>query len=208
MKRRRQTRLLSALLVAVGTLGLAPAAEAASYGVTEGSQIVYHVFHPMHDVRGASEDVHGRISFEELSPEGVTNAAGDHLEVAWKTFDSGNANRDANVLETVNARKYPKVFFVIEGFPELAVPGTTATGVVRGRLYINGVKRPVTAPIRVDLADPERIEVEARFDVRMTAFDLERPELLFIPTEDRVTIEADLVLRRIEGGSDAAVPPQ
>lgn len=173
----------------------AAGAAAAEYKVAEGSKITYHVTHSMHEVFGVSLSPRGAVNYDVANPTDFSGLIGKPIQVDWVSFDSGNANRDANARAVAGAEKFPTVTLVIESLTG-TLNGKTVEGTMQGRLYINGKRKPVSAPVQVDLSDPEAVKVAAHFTVKMTAFGIEPPSLLFIAVNDDVAVDVALILRK------------
>lgn len=117
------------------------------------------------------------------------------LSVAWASFDSGNANRDAVIRERVRAYRFPQAHFVPEDFRDAASTPTGVTATAIGRLYVGGMMQRFEAPFRIELEAEDRLRLRGGFDLDMTAFEIVPPSLLFLPAEPRVTVELELVMR-------------
>lgn len=186
MRRIIPTSLFLALLV------LTTPAVAAEYTIGEGSQVTYFASHPLHDVEGISTQAEGTIQYDPAYPLEVTGLAETAIKIAWETFDSGNQNRDANIMDTVGAQRYPNLIFVIEtlDLEADAEDENLLTGTVTGRLYANGVRRDIQAPLTMDISDPDTLAVSTSFSVNMTDFKMKPPRLLFVAAREDVDIEA------------------
>lgn|SRR5574341_131503 len=177
--------LLPLLLVAA----LAPGDAPRTFAVAGGSTLSYHLAHRLHSVDGVSHAVEGKA---RLLPDGKVQVM---VRARVDSFDSGNSNRDAHMLEVTDAARDPWVVLKavadgvhVDAYPsELDVP-------LRGALVLHGVTRDVAVAAKVRFQSPERAEVTASFPVSLTAHAVERPSLLFIKVEDRVEIAARLSL--------------
>jgi hypothetical protein len=107
-----------------------------------------------------------------------------------KTFDSGNANRDAHMLEVVEGARFPLV--VVRGVLAGFKPQTLSAGPSKVRAQcevdFHGVK--VTQPIDIEVTPVDALHVTAtfRFKESLSAHKVERPSLLFIPVDDDLEI--------------------
>lgn len=161
---------------------------AADYDLAVDSSIRYVVKHPMHVVNGVSKQLTllKKPQFDPNKPHDFSGVKDIPLQIAWKSFDSGNANRDSNTLMLVKASQFPNITYVIESL---------AQGVAQGRLYIAGHKQAVTAAVTIDSSNPERLLVKTHSKIKMSDFGIEPPSLLLIAAEDEVNIYADLVFK-------------
>ena len=165
-------------------------AEAAptTWDVAPGSTLSARVVHKFHAVDEVTRAVEGRA---RLSADG-------RLEVVVRariaSFDSGNANRDAHMLEVVDGARFPWVTLRGEASGVRVAPPAEAVEVpLRALLDFHGVQREVAITARVRFVAPGRAEVEASFPVSLTAYEVQRPSLLFIKIDDLATITARLV---------------
>jgi hypothetical protein len=167
------------------------------YEVAEGSVIRYHASHPLHGVEAESREISGTILYDPQNPLDTSTLVGAHIEAPWAGFDSGNRNRDSNVLQAVGARQYPNLYYAIDRIEGLGAKGDTAVayvGTIVGRLYVNGVRREVRAPLKMEVLENGELAVATEFEVRMTDFEITPPSLLFVASRNDVRIEAALRL--------------
>ncbi len=171
--------LLVAAALPAATLGVDPAA----------STIRYSVVHKLHRVDAQSHDIDGKAV---VKGDGTELAM---VRVAVASFRSGDANRDAHMLEAVEAGRFPYVVF--KGTAQLGaareLPSAPLT--MAGELELHGVKRPVSIPLTVVRRDDGAIQARGSFDVSLDAYGVERPSLLFVKIDDACHIDLDLVLR-------------
>jgi polyisoprenoid-binding protein YceI len=181
------TAALVALLLAAPSDGRAWSVEPV------GSAVRYHVVHKFHAVTGTSSSIEGKAV---LRPDGQVLAM---VRVPLASFDSGDRNRDANMREAVDATRFP--FVVFRGVARLGadfVAGARGVGVevrMEGEVELHGVKRPVVAPLTIELTPDGSARARGGFQVSLDAFGVERPSLLFVKIDDACRIEVDLALR-------------
>lgn len=160
----------------------------------EGSEVRYVAQHPFQEVVGVSRAPNLRLRWSPDDPAALDALIGEAVEISWQSFDSGNANRDAVVLERVRGYRWPSIYGVFDGFSEVV----TASGELRVladmRWYIGGVRRPLAVPLRVSWARPGEVRVEASVELRMSEFEIDPPQLLFLSASDRLRVEVDLRL--------------
>jgi polyisoprenoid-binding protein YceI len=185
------------MLVAAAALALtlSTAAERQMLSVDPGASAVrFHLHHKMHEVDGRTSAVEGKAVIE---PDGKVLAM---VRIPVTSFDSGDANRDANMRETLEAGRYP--FVVFKGVSSLVTPvayGSSAPTTLRGELEFHGVKRPVEVPVTVEFKEDGTAKVRGKLGVSLDAFQVKRPALLFVKVDDQCTIEFDLALRKDRG---------
>jgi polyisoprenoid-binding protein YceI len=182
-------RLLAAIAALVADGAPAPADAPRTFSATRGSTIAYHLNHPFHAVDGRSSGVEGRV---RLLPDGGVQVV---VRARVDSFDSGNSNRDAHMMEVTEAARFPFVTFKgvaagvrVEGVPtELELP-------LRGTLEFHGVSREVAVVAKVRFPSPDRAEAEATFPISLGEHGVKRPSLVFVQVEDRIQITAHLSL--------------
>ncbi len=172
----------AALLIASGltlTFTLAPAKE---YLAIKGeSTLAYVLIHPMHTVHGVNKDFECKV---DLSPDTVTSKIRVSADVL--KFDTGNSSRDSHAMEAVQSRKYPRVTF-----ESTAIKPETDGYAVSGNLTFHGQTRPVSFHV-TPKTTAKRIEITGSFDVKLSDFGVERPSLMFVRTQDKLTLKFDL----------------
>jgi polyisoprenoid-binding protein YceI len=99
----------------LAALALAAAPDAQTLAVDPAaSAIRFHVSHKLHPIDARSSAIEGKAV---IAADGRVMAM---VRVPVASFDSGDANRDANVRETVEASRFPHV--VLKGVTSLTVP--------------------------------------------------------------------------------------
>jgi polyisoprenoid-binding protein YceI len=173
-----------ALLLATGAgprvLDLDPAA----------STVRFHVDHKLHQVEGVSRGAEGKAILE---PDGPVRTM---VRIPLQSFDSGDANRDAHMLETLQAGRFPNVVFKGVGRLAGGPQGAPVPVTLRGELDFHGVKRSVEVPVTVEFAADGSARVRGTLVVSLEAHQVERPSLLLVKLDDACTITFDLKLRR------------
>lgn len=177
-------------------LAAAPALAAATrYGFGPGTSITYTLVHPAHTVVGVSKQLQGELKVENGKP--VLPAT---FTVAWRSFDSGNANRDANALTAVSAARFPTATLTLTSYkviseraegPVLAVSGEAA-----GTMKIKGVSKPVIVAVTGKVG-ADQVAFDATTTLSLAAFGIPAPKLVFVPTEDAVKLEIHGVAKRL-----------
>jgi polyisoprenoid-binding protein YceI len=146
--------------------------------IKEESQIVYHLKHPLHKVKGVSSDFVCTVDFS-----GDTLASKIMVKAPVSDFNSGNSNRDSHALEALEALKYPYVEFASD-----SVKREGKGYRVFGRLLFHGVTRPIDFPVIPTIGEGT-IRIEGGFTIKLSDFKVKRPSLMFIPAEDALRIE-------------------
>lgn len=168
---------------------LAQADSPRTFAVTGDSTLSYRLEHPLHAVDGTSRAVEGRARW---LPDGTVQVM---VRARVASFDSGNSNRDAHMMEVMDGARLPWVTLkaVASGVRVEAWPAEREVQ-LRGELELHGVVRPVEVTAKVRFPSPDRIEVAAAFPVSLAEHRIERPKLLFMAVEDRLDVKARLGL--------------
>lgn len=185
--------LLAPLLLPV-LLGLSTTAARAADGpvdlaVKPGSTLAYTLVHKFHEVVGVSRTVEGKA---RLLPGGGVQVM---VRARVDSFDSGNGNRDAHMLEATEAARFP--FVTLKAVGAVAAPAAypaEAAVTLRGELSFHGVTRAVEVPVTVAFTSPRAATAEAGLTISLDGHGVERPSLLFVKVDDPLVVKASLRL--------------
>ena len=181
---------MTAALALLALLAAAPGAQAFDLQPAA-STIRFHVEHKLHQVDGASHAAEGKALL------GADGAVRVMVRVPVQSFDSGDANRDSHMLETMEAGRFPWVVFKGVGVLQGAAPGGQPVALsLRGELELHGVKRALAVPVTVELGRDGSARVRGTLTVSLDAHGIERPSLLLVKLEDACTVTLDLKLGR------------
>ena len=183
--------IVTALFLAV-CWGQAPAsAQSFMASVSsENSRIHYFGSAFLHDWRGTSGSVDGRLFINPSDP----SRSMVELTAPLASFDSGNKRRDRNMREVTSASTFPTVRFrsvSIEVISwEQEPDGMSGTWSVTGELLFHGETQLVRTNVDVRVA-PDTVFATTRFPISLEAFGISRPELLWVlPIKDEMEIDA------------------
>jgi len=157
--------------------------EAKTYTAIPGeSRITYFLKHPMHKIEGVAKEFACKV---ELSDDTLKSLI--QVKIPVTAFNSGNSNRDSHTLEVLEAFKYPTVEFSSDSIQR------SGSGYhVFGQLLFHGVKHLVDFTVTPTIG-MGKIHIAGGFAVSLTDFKVQRPSLLFVPVEDGLRIDLDLV---------------
>lgn len=149
----------------------------------EQSSITYSMRHPLHAWSGVSREVSSVI----VSEGRKSNIR--HVAVTSRvaSFDSKNANRDSHMLEVTEALKFPNITF--SGVVLNSIGNKLS---VEGELTFHGI----TQSIKFDVLTSEKngkLEVTGEFTVGLNDFNITRPSLMGIPTNDEIKVSFKMV---------------
>ena len=148
------------------------------------SHISYKGVHPFHTFVGITNN----IDFELNCKNDICNLK---IEAFIDGFDSGNNNRDSNMLYYTQALQYPTVSYQVKEFDFngdfnqiLELIGTLS-------FHGDSSKYPIDINLKKKGND---YWGTCKFSISLKAFNIERPTLLMIPIEDTIEIETKLKL--------------
>lgn len=147
--------------------------------VREG-RVSYEVSHLLHGAVGRSRAVRGTAQCKAAR-------CSFRLTVPLATFDSGDAERDRDMLAVTQAGRFPAA--VVEGTGRLVEDGTAR---VQPAVLLAGRRVPLE-PVRLQVERGWwRLHVQGSFAIALSAFGIERPALLGVPISDTVWIHLEL----------------
>ena len=140
--------------------------------------------HPFHDWTAVSSQLKTKISCNQ------NNTICDfNFTIPWTSFDSGNDNRDNNMLYYVNAFDYPNIEMNFEQIDIINLNDSKKQ--LTGNLKINGINQIISIPLDFQLIG-NHYKARSSFQISLENFNIERPSLLLIPIEDLIYIHVDI----------------
>ncbi|MFO0579055.1 MAG: YceI family protein [Polyangia bacterium] len=151
------------------------------------STITYRLVHKMHKFDGVSRAVEGRA---RIAADGKAQVM---VRARVESFDSGNANRDAHMKETVQAAAFPSVELkAIGDVPPPASFPATIERTFHAELTFHGVKKVLEVPVKLTYASATRVRAEAHLSLSLDEFKVERPSLMFIKVDDAMAVDVSV----------------
>jgi len=145
-----------------------------------------------HNWTGTSRDVSGTMMLDLDAPDSSRVA----IRAVVASFESGRDRRDRKMREVTEAADYPIVEFRATDVRPAqwgrSSEGHAGRWEVTGDLTFHGQTHPVEAVVDVRTTN-DSVRARARFPVSLTRFDVERPELLWVPIGDTIRIDARIV---------------
>ena len=170
-------RFFSVVLAVVALSPISQSQQKELVPKSEESSMTYTLVHPLHKVEATSKGVQYHVQADPVTREIKSVSA----SVDVMTFDSGNSSRDSHAMEVIDAISYPEA-----SFSSTSVARNGDSIEVAGRLTFHGVTKDIVLGAMTKWSQG-RLEVDGGFEVSLTAFNIERPALLLIPVEDRLT---------------------
>ncbi len=141
------------------------------------SWVAYRMVHPLHVIDAKSTSVDFKLELDPTTKEIKTVTA----QVDVTTFDSGNSNRDSHAMEVIDAMTYPDVEFT-----STSIAQNADSLFVTGKLTFHGITKDILLAATTRW-QPNRLDVQGKFDIGLTEFKVDRPALLLIPVEDKLS---------------------
>ncbi len=170
----KKTMLIACWIIMTAGVGAQPRA---AETVTGKSWVAYRLVHPLHVIDATSHNVIYTLELDPAKRE-ITRVI---AQVDVTTFDSGNSNRDSHAMEVVDALTYPDVQFT-----STSVAEKDDSLWVTGDLTFHGITKAVTMVGTAQWQAGE-VDIKGGFDIGLTEFKIERPALLMIPVEDKLS---------------------
>ena len=155
-----------------------------TFEVSNSSKITYYGSHFTSDWQGHSSGFRGRIIYDAVNQP--TNSCSLRVDLA--TFDSGNSNRDSNMLTYLDVFQYPDVMFVSN---EIFVEGINAS--IKGKLTFHGITKDIN--LTADISFNDGFNAEGSFIILLSEYEVERPVLLFKKISDEMKLKFHIVAK-------------
>ena len=156
------------------------------------SVISYTGSHPAHDWTGVSSNFKAGIICNDSS----LNECFIKVAAPLKSFDSNNSSRDSNMLLYTDSNKYPYVKFISDQF---SISSSLSKGFeLSGELEFHGVKKNISTNVILSIQE-NMILGRAEFSLSLEDYNIDRPELLFIPISDELKITCKLLCNKSLG---------
>lgn len=141
------------------------------------SSVTYGMRHKLHAWEGTSKQVNVAAKWNEKKQL-------DKIVVLVKvsSFNSELSSRDSHMLEVLDALTHPTITF-----SSTQINYTNEGIIAKGKLQFHGVTRDVQTTVKVQKID-NRLEYSGTFPVLLEDFKVTRPSLLFVKTDNEITI--------------------
>ena len=149
------------------------------------SSMTYRIVHPLHKVEATSKEVVYNVQIDTSKREVKSVTA----QVDVTSFDSGNSSRDSHAMEVIDALTYPYASFAGS---TISQQGDSLK--IAGKITFHGVTKDIVIPALAKW-EPNKLDVTGDFDLSLEAFHIERPSLLLIPVEDKLSFSFKAAFR-------------
>ncbi|MBC8312375.1 MAG: YceI family protein [Candidatus Marinimicrobia bacterium] len=156
------------------------------------SSISYTGSHPFHDWQGVTSQI-------EIETDCQENSIDCHATISLPliSFDSGNNNRDSNMLFTVDGYSFPIVRISFPHVNIFNLLNRKETTHVTGEIDFHGFKIMQEIPLTIQ-SENESISIRSTFSIQLDSFQVDRPTLLMIPIKNDINIDVNISGRFIQ----------
>jgi polyisoprenoid-binding protein YceI len=118
------------------------------------------------------------------------------LTVPAAKMECGNGRMNEHMLKAVKAEENPTIRFTLASY-DVAKAGDNVQGSLRGTLSLGGAQHPIDVNAVATDAGNGGMRIVGGYEVALSAFDLERPSLMFgrIKVGDKIQVKFDLVIK-------------
>lgn len=156
--------------------------QAPTYDITT-SSITYTMKHKLHTWDGTSKQVNVASKWNGDKLEQVSVLA------KVSSFNSGLSSRDSHMIEVLDALSIPNITF-----SSTSIQYNGAAITVSGKLQFHGVTKDIQFNVR-EKKENNQLLYEGEFPVLLESFNVERPSLLFVKTDNSMNIKFSLVFK-------------
>lgn len=140
---------------------------------------MYKLGHPAHTTIAESKQLQIKIEYDKDKNAIIKAIA----QVKVVSFNSGNSNRDSHAMELIEADKYP-----LATFRSTKIVNNNNNLIIYGDLIFHNVTRNITINATKSFSD-NKLTITGNFAVSLDQHRIERPKLLFVPTEEWLKFE-------------------
>ncbi len=146
------------------------------------STITYSMYHLLHAWDGTSSDLNGAV---QLKADGSIEKVAIVTKVS--AFDSKSSNRDAHLLEVVEALKFPNISF----YSTAITAAKDGSLDVKGVLQFHGVNKETSFKATTKTVNGTT-QVTGNFIFLLEDFKIERPSFMLKPVDNEVKVKFDV----------------
>jgi len=191
---RCRVSLAAAVVAAFLVAGTARPASAArfEFPANEKSNSIQFVSRaPAETVTGKTNQLSGHVV---LDPSAVGDSIEISIDVPLTTLDTGMALRNQHMRENhLETDKFPTATFrgahVVKGAGTVLAAGQTQSVEIEGEFQVHGVTKTIHVPVELTWTPAsgdkhESLRSVARFDVKLSEYDIKRPQFLVMKLDE------------------------
>jgi polyisoprenoid-binding protein YceI len=156
--------------------------QAPTYDIAS-SSITYTMKHKLHAWDGTSKQVNVACKWNGDKLEQISVLA------KVSSFNSGLSSRDSHMIEVLDALTLPNITFI-----STSIKYNGAEILATGKLQFHGVTKEVQFVVKPKKENNQWL-YEGEFPVLLESYDVKRPSLLFVKTDDLMKIRFVLVFK-------------
>jgi polyisoprenoid-binding protein YceI len=156
--------------------------QAPTYDVTS-SSITYTMKHKLHTWEGTSKQVNVASKWNGDKLEQISVLA------KVSSFNSGLSSRDSHMIEVLDALTIPNITF-----SSTSIKYNGADIIATGKLQFHGLTKEVQFVVKPKKENNQWL-YEGEFPVLLESYNVKRPSLLFVKTDDLMKIRFTLVFK-------------
>lgn len=188
----KRTVLFLAALAAIARPALA-----GSYTIVPGGEnaVRFRSEAPLESFEGKTDRAAGTIL---VDPDDLTAPIDVYVVVDLASLDTGIALRNRHMRENhLHTDRFPEAVFTasrVDSAPAgMLPPGASVRCVVAGNFALHGVTKPLTVPVSIVRRPDGALEVDARFEVDLSDFEIPRPKFLLLKLDEVQHVTIHLV---------------
>lgn len=175
---------------------------AAQFKITpgaEGNLVRFESKAPMESFDGTTKTVSGTLA---MDPAAIADSLQLFIEVDLASFDTGIKLRNKDMCENhFQTDKFPKSTFqggkVVKGAGTSLLDGKEHEILLEGVLDLHGVKKTIQAPVKLThVAEPSSVRMSTTFMVKLSDYEIPRPQMLFMKLSEDQKVTATLVAKK------------
>ncbi len=152
----------------------------------------------LESINGTATGISGLVQFDPEAPGAFTGK----IIIAANSLNVPNSMMKDHLLSEkwIDAAKYPEISFVMEKSSNVKTSGNDTTANVTGTITIKGVKKTITAPVKISYLkdklkarlpqlDGDLLVIRANFKVKRSDFNINPGQF-----EEKVSDEIDISL--------------
>ena len=153
--------------------------------IQSGSKVEYFGSHPTHGFSGYSSS----ITLIADCNEGAS-VCDLQFSIPIISLNSGNDNRDSNMLNYLKAFSYPEIKLNVSDFLIKDYDGDF----ISCELNISGITQQIEIPLTLLKKNKNQHRAQSSFAISLDQFGIDIPKLLFIPIDSNIKILIDFLI--------------
>ncbi len=151
---------------------------------------------PLEDFEGVTDKIDGFIHIESIE-----SLVGSKLyfEVDLNSLDTGIGLRNRHMRENyLHTEKFPFTYFEGEITKSEKDTDSRYKVSVEGQIFIHGKTKDIEASGYITTNNEGSYRIQSKFDIALTDFDIEVPELMFMKIDEKMDIVLDFYVFKVE----------